>query len=191
MGQEHLCIRYQTRSMSFDADTADLVSRLAEAHKFSLTTLETNRAGLLTPEQARGLRRQAVGSLLFGLLCIAAVLFSVLVYWLAAGMQSFLLLILFGGLFGMAVVGALIKYIRTLNDANTNRVAVVEGVVTRRFEGDSITTYYYVIDNQTFQVSAQGHKALREGLTYRLYYAPSRKVLPGIEPVSTPGDMSK
>ena len=172
----------------------DLLTILAQANNFSLGALAANRAGRLAPEQASLLRRRASRKLLFGLIVMGGALLFAAVVVNAEGMRSLGQIALFSGIIALAACQLIVAGARTLNDARSGAVAVLEGVVTKNRgvdtgeSGNSTITCYYQVGHQNFQVSPAAYAALPSGTVCRLYHAPGGKELLSIEPLAMNGE---
>ena len=57
-----------------------------------------------------------------------------------------------------------------------------QGLGLARFWGEKSTNYWYVVNNQYFEVEMEGHAALPDRMQARLYNTPKSKMLLSIEP---------
>ncbi len=175
-----------------------LTAILAEANSFKLSSLEANRRGELTPEQSGKLYSSLVAPLILILVPAGALYYyllqvgylqedtlaSLLARVTAGGNTG--LLVLGGVLLAMAVWG-LVLLILTLLDVFGRSVSKLEGIGYRKVstttddDGSTTTRYYYVIGGSKFRVQRSGFSAFEDGLTYRAYFTPWRKVLVNLE----------
>jgi len=172
----------------------DLLTALAQANNFNLGTLAANRTGRLAPEQAALLRRRARRKLLFGLIVMGGALLFAAIVVSAEGVGSLGQIALFSGIIALAACQLIVAGARTLSDARSGTVAVLEGVVTKSRgvdtdeSGNSTITYYYEVGRQKFRVSPAAYLALPAGTICRLYHAPGGKELLSIEPLAVNGE---
>ncbi|HLV98723.1 MAG TPA: hypothetical protein VKT82_08620 [Ktedonobacterales bacterium] len=170
---------------------------LAQTNGFVLAALPLNRAGQLSPEQARMVqrvaRRLSFMWLFLGLGVWGAGLALLINGWARGQFSTGLLLgvMAWGGLFLVLVLrpGPIRR------DIQAGRVLSIQGVgekytrTRRTGQGTSQQTrtyYYYQIADQSFEVTSGGYEALVVGLPYRAYYLPRSKRLVNIELLARP-----
>ncbi len=163
---------------------SSLLEILAQANRFTLQDLERNRNGELTEAQ----RRRGFGTIIVGFLFGAFPFGLVGLIWFRGGTMSLdtwlmplLFLLIFAAMGGWMVFTGLADY-------TAHAPLVVEGLGGKRKRTASgrrsrRTIYYYEIDGQSFQVSAEAYAALIEGQSYRVYLLPKSKKLLTIEPL--------
>jgi hypothetical protein len=173
---------------AFEASPArarsSLLEILAQANKFNLQDLERNRNGELTEQQRRKGLPNILGGLFFGIIplgILALVLFSGDTIGLEAWIMPIIFLVIFGALGAWMMFTGLADYMAHVP-------LVVEGVGGKRKRTTSgrrsrRTVYYYVIGEQSFQVTPEAYTALIEGQRYRAYLLPKTKKLLTIEPL--------
>jgi len=171
-----------------------------------MADLEQNRQGKISDRQWFRLLLRAVqpvrytgGALAGWLFCCYAVrtLVPSIVLWIM-GMKGYGVA-LFGGI-TLACVGAflvsLIKSAHTVAllmvDLNAGKAAFSEGRVSTsredeqglglaRFWGEQNTNYWYVLNNEYYEVDPAAHGALPDRMQFRLYHTPKSKMLLSIE----------
>lgn len=173
---------------AFEASPArarsSLLEILAQANKFDLQDLERNRNGELTDEQRRKGLPNILGGLIFGAVplgIIALVLFASEGIGLESWIMPGIFLLIFGAFGAWMMFTGLADYMAHVP-------LVVEGVGGKRKRTTSgrrsrRTVFYYVIGEQSFQVSQEAYTALIEGQRYRAYLLPRTKKLLTIEPL--------
>ena len=177
----------------------ELTALLVEANGFHLASLGANQRGDLTREQIPLLYGRLVSPLVF-LLVSGGFLFYQLsrvgVFKAASfaeiianlkGLNTSLLVI--GGILAGLAVWGLILLIQIAMDMAGRQVISVEDIGYRQMtrasdEDGTTTTRLYVIGGYKFRVQQRGFNAFEDGLTYRAYFTPRRKVLVNIEVVT-------
>jgi hypothetical protein len=109
----------------------DLLTSLAQANQFSLSALMANRAGRLAPEQVASLRRRARRRLLVSLVAMGAALLIVVPVGISGGGSTLVGLLLFGTIITLAGGQSIATSLKTLHDATSGAIAMLEGVVTK------------------------------------------------------------
>ena len=167
---------------------------------FASTALAENRAGRLTPEQARWLRATApdIGWRLFVLFgfAIAAGVSGVVVYAreaLRLGLTGDRSGTIFGCLAWAAIwsyllVKQFVDHARQQRDASEGQVLAYEGVVEKwegwkyhSPDGSNTWIYRYECGGEHFEVSQAAFRALAAGFVHRVYRTPRSKQLVNIE----------
>jgi hypothetical protein len=173
---------------------------LSRAHGFHPEAIGSNRAGSLTPEQVRSVKRRGRGTVLvglaFGLFLVGLGMVGVRspqvfadqvppAYEGAAAVLSI------GG--GALVLALVLRFVRELPaDLAGRRVASAEGFIRKSTstsntdEGGSLTTYHYRLGRLRFDVPRAGYEALDTRRRYRVYYLPRTKIVVNIEPTDAP-----
>jgi hypothetical protein len=173
---------------AFEASPArarsSLLEILAQANKFDLQDLERNRNGELTEEQRRKGLPSILGGLFFGIIplgIIALVLFVGDDIGMEAWIMPGIFLLIFGAVGAWMMFTGLADYMAhvplTVEGVGGKRKRTTSGRRSRR------TVFYYVIGEQSFQVSQEAYTALIEGQRYRAYLLPKTKKLLTIEPL--------
>jgi len=166
---------------------------LATANGFSFEDLAANQNGRVTPAQ----RRRPIYNVMLGAV-IGLAAFVFLVPFLLPALSSnftntpsFLIAVILGGIF--LLVGGFM-FVNALIDVFISAPQQTQGMAHKKIRvsssGRSQTThYYYVIDDQSFEVSKSAYTALIDGLKYRIYYLPRTKRLISIEALEvSPGN---
>jgi hypothetical protein len=187
----------------------DLLPVLAKANEFTMEELAENRAGRISNQQMVKVARKAlkpfetsakalIGWLLFLLVIrtfVPSFVLKLASLFLGKSLGGMFLLITIGCI--VSVVIGLLKSTRLtfllVRDLIQGKTAKAEGRVSAsseeekgigmdRLHGDNVATYYYVLKNEYYEVTPQGHEALEEGSLYTIYFAPLSKLLLSIEP---------
>lgn len=185
----------------------DPLPKLARANRFTMADLEQNRNGKISDTQWTRLVLRALqpvfytgGALVGWVFCcvvVRAVVPRIILLFLA---MKGIGIALVGGV-TLACVGAfllaVLKTARTMSllmvDLNAGKAASIEGRVSpsredegglglARLYGETNTKYWYVVQNEYFEVDPAAHEALPERTHFRLYYTPKSKLLLSIEP---------
>jgi hypothetical protein len=186
----------------------DPLPELARVNRFTMSDLAENRGGKISVRQwfclsFRALKpvRYTGGALAGWLFFCYAVKLAVpaFVLWIMAKL-SYGGIALLGGITlatAAAFLMALIKSAHTsfllFIDLCTGRAAFKEGRVSAsredepglglaRLWAEKNTKYWYVINNQYFEVALESHAALPDRMLFRLYHTPRSKMLLSIEP---------
>lgn len=168
---------------------------LAQANQFTLDDLAANRNGEVTPAQRMKPLGQVIGGAIFGLMALAlgGLLFFQVLPNVDSGeaLPAIVIPALVLGIF--ALVGGWM-FLSGVLDMSLSSIEQWQGVgrKQKRTSGGKSrsTTYYYVIDGKSFQVSRRAYNALFEGIAYRIYYLPRTKKLVSIEPVDVTTEVS-
>jgi hypothetical protein len=173
---------------------------LSAVNGFDPASLPENRAGRLTPVQARWLRAVApdIGWRAFVLHGVAiAVGVAVVVSYgreaLQLGFDGDRLGGVAAGLGWSAIWAGLfakqfVDHAKHQRDAEVGQVLTYTGVVTkwegwkyRDPEGSNVWIYRYICGSERFEVSREAYRALAEGMRHRAYCSPQSKQLVNIE----------
>lgn len=184
--------------MSQPSPTDTKTLALARSHHFRFEALAANRAGRLTPEQIRDVRRQFRNATVLAVVLGLGGL--VIGSWMKIAPRSFPLpdqniigpitdstmALLVGGFFLLiAIIGNFVRPIGA--ELAKGRVEQVEGLIrVQRSESGgeaSVSAYAYHINGLTFQVTTAGAQLIDSTQRYRLYYLPRNRVLVNIEPI--------
>lgn len=178
-----------------------LTASLAQANGFKLSSLAANQRGELTREQAPALYSSLAAPLIF-MLVPGGILFYQLRQggYLDSGSLSGLAsrflegsstgLLVVGGILLAASIAGLVLLVLTLLDLLGGRVKSVEGTGYRKIststddDGSQTTRLYYLIGGVKFRAQQKGFSSFEDGLTYRAYFTPCRKVLVNLEVVA-------
>jgi hypothetical protein len=190
-----------------DGQFDDPLPELARVNRFSMADLDHNRQGKISDGQwmrllVRVLQpiRYTGGALLGWLFFCYAVKMIVpgFVLWIMAKFGFGIALT--GGITLAAVCAFLISVIKSahkmgqlLVDLSAGKAVYSEGRVSgshedekglglARFWGETNTNYWYVINNEYFEVDPAAHGALPDRMQFRLYHTPRSKMLLSIEP---------
>jgi hypothetical protein len=183
----------------------DPLPDLARANGFTRNDLEENRRGKISDRQwirlvLRSLKPASYtgGTLAAWLCCCYAVQTMVpsIVLWIT-GMKGYGLALV-GGITLASVVAFLVSIIKSgrtvglvIADLSVGKAAFSEGrVLTSRGDGQGLSlarlcgeqNYWYVLNNQYFEVDMEAHAALPDRMLFRLYHTPRSKMLLSIEP---------
>jgi predicted phage tail protein len=161
---------------------------LASANNFTVEDLEHNRNGEVTSAQRMKPLGQVIGGGVFGLFALVFGGLFFLPAFSSSGRTDFLAAMLipaiFAGIF-LLVSGWMV--INGLLDMSLSSISQVAGSghKEKRTSGgkNRSTTYYYVVNGQSFQVNKTAYTALIDNLEYRAYYLPRTKKLVSIEPI--------
>lgn len=191
------------------ADEESLATRhsLGVVNGFDPAALPDNRAGRLTPEQARWLRESApdIGWRMFVLFGFSIALgLGGAVAYVGAAMQRGVTRDRIEGIVAGLAWAAIWTYLlakqfmdntKQKRDADEGQVLVHEGTVTKwegwRYhdqDGTNTWVYRYECGVGQFEVSREAFRALADGLAHRVYYTPQRKQLVNIELVPRRAD---
>jgi hypothetical protein len=179
---------------------SDATMQLIVAHGFSPEALEANRAGILTPEQARSVTRRGNLAILVGFalglfLLITGIIglkspqfFADQVPLGSTGLVAYLSI---GGgvvILVLAVLFALSLPADLLGRRVASRESLIRKYVTTSStsDGDSQSAYHYRVDRLRFDVGRVAYDMLDPGRRYRVYYLPRTKILVNLEPIDTP-----
>ena len=188
-------------------DFEDPFPALQRANRFTLADLEQNRNGKISEAQRTRLWLRPLkpirytGAALLGWLFVCVVVRALVpsfVLWFLAVKGVGIALV--GGV-TLACVGAflvsVLKGASTMTllvaDLNAGKAACTEGRVSvsredegglglARLYGETNTNYWYVVNNEYFEVEAEAHAALPHRVQFRLYYTPKSKLLLSLEP---------
>lgn len=166
-------------------DEGELTRALAEANRLQVDGYPNYRLGQMDEmDKQRRISRAALGmgiTLLVG--SAIGIFFTLLLLSDVEDGEAWIVLLCFGG-FDVLFSGIILWSIwRTITDLREGKVMIREGQVRRTVvRGSKSSSYYYVLNDLRFSVSAAGYAALVEGRPYRLYYLPRSKTLLGIEP---------
>ncbi len=173
-----------------------LTAILAEANGYILSSLTANQQGELTREQVPRLYGQLISPLIFVFFpggFLAYQLYKQGVFKGGSLPEIFTSLhtstLVIGGILAALAVWGLVLLVRTVLDIVGGQVASVEDVGYRQIktstddDGSRSTQLYYRIGGFKFRVQQRGFNAFEDGLTYRAYFTPRRKVLMNIEVV--------
>ena len=190
----------------------DILKTLADANCFSMEELKENRDGRISNQQMGKLVRKALAPLWAAAMTLAGWLLFVLViqtfvpgivlqlaYALGAEKLGVpLVAVTAGCLFSLlvALLKCSRKTVELLLDLSAGKAAYTEGRVyasredeagqgMRWLHGEKVPTYFYVIKNDYYEVSAAGHAVLPHGGLFRLYFTPRSHLLLSIEPAVT------
>ncbi|MGI8855360.1 MAG: hypothetical protein ACR2JW_06390 [Thermomicrobiales bacterium] len=176
------------------AGQAALIDALANANGLLPAALDTNRAGRLSEQQARGLahaeksRQRWQLAISIGFIAVAPA------FWYYGALKPALLC----GAAGLFLyVQSLLQPTRSALDKDLadGRVLTVEGGARKAHGhthsllgsiagGDGTADYYYYdIAGQRFSVSETAYHALVDDVPYRFYYLPRSKTIINIEPL--------
>ncbi|MEJ2447847.1 MAG: hypothetical protein P8Y37_07900 [Anaerolineales bacterium] len=181
-----------------DAVESGLTAVLAKASGFQLSSLSANRQGNLAAEQISGLAGQLVAPLLFllvsgGIIYIQLRRGGYLNAGSLLGMISQLSdsmtrgMMVAGGILLVLFLTGLALLVLTLLDMFGGSVKYVEGIGYRKIttsqddDGTQTRRYYYLIGGKRFRANDAGFQAFEDGLKYRAYYTPLRKILVNLE----------
>ena len=188
----------------------DPLPELARANCFTMADLEQNRKGKISDAQRTRLMLQPLlpvrytgGALLGWLLCVLVVRAVVprIILWFLA-MKGIGIALVGGvtlacvGVFLVSVLKAAGAMARLMADLKAGKAACIEGRVSvsredegglglARLYGETNTNYWYVVNNEYFEVEAEAHAALPHRVQFRLYYTPKSKLLLSLEPKSS------
>jgi hypothetical protein len=175
-------------------EDAALIGALANANGFLPAALDTNRAGRLGEQQARGLARGERARAFWRLVISIGFIAVVPAFWYYGNLKSALL----------CAVAGLLLYVQSLREPSRSaldkdiadgRVLAVEGKARKAHRrtysllgsiaGGSGTTdfYSYDIAGQRFPVSETAYHALVDDVPYRFYYLPRSRTIINIEPL--------
>jgi len=191
-----------------DYEQQDPIEELSRAHGFTKSDLEINRAGKISERQASQLWVKALqpvnypakalcGWLLF---CFCVQTFVPDIVLAIIAMFSGKIVAAAFGVVTLTAAGALAlammqsgrSMLLLIHDVKAGKVTHVEGRASATWEDkdglgldrvrkDKRGQYWYVIRDERFEVGEDGFKALVPGV-YRIYYAPSSKLLLSVEP---------
>jgi hypothetical protein len=181
-----------------DAVESGLTAVLAEASGYQLSSLSANRQGNLAGEQVSGLASQLVAPLMILLVSGGIVYIQLkrggyldvgslrgVISQLADSMTRGLMVV--GGILLALFLSGLVLLVLTLLDMFGGSVKYVEGIGYRKIttsqddDGTQTRRYYYLISGKRFRANDAGFQAFEDGLKYRAYYTPLRKILVNIE----------
>ncbi len=176
------------------AGQAALIDALANANGFLPAALDTNRAGRLSEQQARGLAHAEKSRERWQVAISIGFIAAAPAFWYYGVLKPALL----------CAAAGLILFVQSLRqpsrsaldkDLADGRVLSVEGGARKAHRrtssllgsiagGDGTTdSYYYDIAGQRFSVSATAYHALVDDVPYRFYYLPRSKTIINIEPL--------
>lgn len=139
--------------------------------------LEANRAGTLSPRQARAIVQSGVQNLL-GAVVIGLGLAAIL-YFVANKPLVPIQWILAGGLTGAALLVGLYDFNRTRRAAADARVETLVGPV--RVYAQRRSGWFLEVAGRSFRLPVQPWK-LQNGAPYRVYFAPGANRIVALEP---------
>jgi hypothetical protein len=203
-----------TGFVSADREFEDPLAELARANHFTMADLEKNRNGKISDAQRMRLWLRPLkpvrytGAALLGWLFVCVVVRSLVpsfVLWFLA--MKGIGIALVGGV-TLACVGAflvsVLKATSTMTlliaDLNAGKAACTEGRVSpsredegglglARLYGETNTNYWYVVNNEYFEVEQEAHAALPHRVLFRLYYTPQSRLLLSLEPKLSSGPL--
>lgn len=175
---------------------SEITTILAEANGFHLASLGANQRGELTREQIPLLYGGLLSPLIFTLVPAGFLIYQLNragvfsatspaeILANLKGLSTPLMVI--GGILALSMIWGLVLLIQNVMDIAGGQVAAVEDVGKRQMtrttdEDGTTTTRLYLIGGYTFRVQQRGFNAFEDGLTYRAYFTPRRKVLVNIE----------
>ena len=175
----------------------DATAQLIVAHGFRLEALEANRTGILTPQQARSVKRSGNLAILVGFALGLFLLITGIIGLrsprffadqVPAGSTGLVAYLSIGG--GVVILVLVVLFVLSLpEDLRGRRVASAEGFIRKYVTtsstgvGDSINAYHYRIHRLRFDVGRAAYDMLDPGRRYRVYYLPRSKILVNLEPI--------
>lgn len=192
-----------------DHQAEDPLPDLARANHFTMADLEENRGGKISGTQWTRLLFRALrpvrysGGALLGWLIFCFVIKTLVpsfILWIVSLLGGKSIGVLFGavtlacaGTFLLSVLRSAESMALLIVDLNASKAACIErrtsavkedegGLGMDRLYGDKHTNYWYVVQNEYFEVNEAAHAALPYGKQFRLYHTPKSKLLLSIEP---------
>lgn len=193
-------------------DPQELREILAKANRFTLEELAVNRSGRIADTQMVSLTGQAMRPLWTALMTLCGwLLFLLVIYVFVPGIILRIASMIMGKsitavflLITLGCIGSLIfgffrsgsRTVRLIADLSQGKAEMREGRVWAARRGEDShgmdklhkernESYHYVLNNEYFEVrDLVAWEALAPRELYRIYYAPSSKLLLSIEPVS-------
>jgi len=179
---------------------SELTERIAQANGFEMGSLPANQRGEKTPEQNSILFPKLIGPVII-------VFFTLFFLYFQLSQQGIFKKLtitddfigifqelntgtkVVGGLLVLVVIYAIVILVQLILDILDSSLRMMEGLGYRKIttstdeDGSRTTRLYYVVDGKKFPVKRAGFSVFEDGIQYKAYFTPRRKILVNVEAV--------
>ncbi len=162
---------------------SDVLTILASTHHFNPLSLESNRNGIQSPDQALRLTLLASLYIIGAIMALSISAGIIILFEKTANASAPVFPVLCLNIF-LFIIGFYVLWrgFLIISDVWTGKIAAVQGHVSKSVWNGRLTSYHYSLAGMRWRVSHQAYNALVASIPYRIYFTPRSKILIAIEP---------